>query len=166
MRPWLYPQMADRVVAAHRRAGHVVALLTSATRYLAEPLAAELGIEHLLVTQLVVRDGRFTGEAVRPICYGAGKIHWASASPPTRRWTRSAASYFYTDSVTDLPVLERVGHPRIVIPTRGSAVWRSVGDGRCCGPRLGGRDRSRWRHREADIAETPRGHAEQGEGSG
>ena len=59
------------------RAGHVVALLTSATRYLAEPLAADLGIEHLLVSQLVVRDGRFTGEAVTPVCYGAGKIHWA-----------------------------------------------------------------------------------------
>src|SRR5207247_2334868 len=65
----LRPAMAA-TVAAHRRAGHLLVILTSATRYLAEPVAADLGIEHLLVTQLLVRDGRFTGEAVRPVCYG------------------------------------------------------------------------------------------------
>ena len=114
VRPWLYPQMADRV-AEHRRAGHVVALVTSATRYLAGPLAAELGIEHFLVTQLVVRDGAFTGEAVRPLCYGAGKVHWARELA-AREGVDLAASYFYTDSITDLPLLEAVGHQRIVNP--------------------------------------------------
>ena len=114
VRPWLYPQMADRV-AEHRRAGHVVALVTSATRYLAAPLAAELGIEHFLVTQLVVRDGAFTGEAVRPLCYGAGKVHWARELAD-RESIDLAASYFYTDSITDLPLLEAVGHRRIVHP--------------------------------------------------
>jgi HAD superfamily hydrolase (TIGR01490 family) len=114
VRPWLYPQMADRV-AEHRRAGHVVALVTSATRYLAAPLAAELGIEHFLVTQLVVRDGAFTGEAVRPLCYGAGKVHWARELAD-REGVDLAASYFYTDSITDLPLLEAVGHRRIVHP--------------------------------------------------
>ena len=114
VRPWLYPQMAERV-AEHRRAGHVVALVTSATRYLAAPLAAELGIEHFLVTQLVVRDGAFTGEAVRPLCYGAGKVHWAR-DLAGREGVDLTASYFYTDSITDLPLLEAVGHPRIVHP--------------------------------------------------
>ena len=114
VRPWLYPQMAERV-AEHRRAGHVVALVTSATRYLAAPLAAELGIEHFLVTQLVVRDGAFTGEAVRPLCYGAGKVHWARALAD-REGIDLAASYFYTDSITDLPLLDAVGHRRIVHP--------------------------------------------------
>jgi len=76
IRPHLLPAMAA-TVDAHRRAGHVVAILTSATRYLAAPLAADLGIEHILVTQLVVRDGRFTGEAVLPVCYGDGKTYWA-----------------------------------------------------------------------------------------
>src|SRR5262249_4607525 len=75
VRPYVFPGMAARV-AAHRRAGHVVAILTSATRYLAEPLGADLGIDHCLVTQLVVRDGRFTGEVVRPVCYGSGKVYW------------------------------------------------------------------------------------------
>jgi HAD superfamily hydrolase (TIGR01490 family) len=114
VRPYLFPAMMA-TVAAHRRAGHVPAILTSATRYLAEPIAADLGIEHLLVTQLVVRDGRFTGEAVRPVCYGEGKTYWAERFAAAQGLDL-ARSYFYTDSITDLPLLERVGEPRIVNP--------------------------------------------------
>jgi putative phosphoserine phosphatase/1-acylglycerol-3-phosphate O-acyltransferase len=90
-------------------------ILTGATRYLAEPVAADLGIEHVLVTQLVVRDGRFTGEVIRPVCYGAGKTYWAERFAAGRE-IDLGRSYFYTDSITDLPVLERVGEPRIVNP--------------------------------------------------
>jgi HAD superfamily hydrolase (TIGR01490 family) len=114
VRPFVFPAMAARV-AAHREAGHVIALLTSATRYLAEPLGADLGIDHFLVTQLVVREGRFTGEVIEPVCYGRGKVFWAE------RFAREhgielGRSYFYTDSITDLPLLDRVGHPHVVHP--------------------------------------------------
>ena len=114
IRAYVYPAMAA-TVEAHRRAGHVPVILTSATRYLAGPLAADLKIEHMLVTQLLVADGRFTGEAVRPVCYGDGKIFWAERLAGTLG-IDLARSYFYTDSITDLPVLERVGEPRIVNP--------------------------------------------------
>ena len=114
VRPHLYAAMTA-TVDAHRRAGHVLAIVTSATRYLAEPLGTELGITHLLVSQLVVRDGVFTGEPVRPVCYGAGKIHWAERFAAAHD-VDLACSYFYTDSITDLPLLERVGHPRVVNP--------------------------------------------------
>jgi HAD superfamily hydrolase (TIGR01490 family) len=114
VRRLLYPQMAA-LVTSHREAGHVTALVTSATRYLAEPLAADLGIADVLVTQLVVRDGGFTGEIVRPLCYAAGKVHWARAFAGERE-VDLAASYFYTDSITDLPLLDAVGEPRIVHP--------------------------------------------------
>jgi HAD superfamily hydrolase (TIGR01490 family) len=114
IRPWVFPEMAARV-AAHRREGHVVALLTSATRYLAEPLGADLGIEHLLVTQLVVCEGRFTGEVIQPVCYGRGKVYWAERFA-AEHGVELRRSYFYTDSITDLPVLDRVGHPRVVHP--------------------------------------------------
>ncbi len=114
VRQYLQPEMVRRV-RMHREQGHVVAILSSTTNYLAEPLAEELGIEHLLVSRLVVRDGRFTGEAERPICYGDGKLHWA------RRFAAEhdvdfAASFFYTDSVTDVPMLEIVGNPQVVNP--------------------------------------------------
>jgi putative phosphoserine phosphatase/1-acylglycerol-3-phosphate O-acyltransferase len=114
VRRWLYPQMAA-LVAAHQRAGHLTVIATSATRYLAEPLAADLGIRNFLVTQLVVRDGIFTGEPVRPVCYGAGKVHWARALA-AREDVDLSASWFYTDSITDLPLLEAVGQPRVVAP--------------------------------------------------
>jgi len=114
VRAYVYPAMAA-TVEAHRRAGHVLAILTSATRYLAEPLAADLRIEHLLVTQLLVEAGRFTGEAVRPVCYGSGKTYWAERFA-AEHGVDLERSYFYTDSITDLPLLERVGEPRIVNP--------------------------------------------------
>jgi putative phosphoserine phosphatase/1-acylglycerol-3-phosphate O-acyltransferase len=63
----------------------------------------------------VVRDGRFTGEAERPVCYGAGKIYWAERFAAAEGIDLDR-SYFYTDSITDLPVLERVGEPRVVNP--------------------------------------------------
>jgi HAD superfamily hydrolase (TIGR01490 family) len=114
VRPYVFPAMAA-TVDAHRRAGHLLVILTSATRYLAEPLAADLGITHLLVSQLVVRDGHFTGEAVHPVCYGKGKIHWAKQFAEAHG-VDLAQSYFYTDSITDLPLLLGVGQPRIVNP--------------------------------------------------
>jgi HAD superfamily hydrolase (TIGR01490 family) len=114
VRPYVFPAMAAQV-AAHREAGHVLAILTSATRYLAEPLGADLGIEHHLVTQLIVRDGRFTGEVVQPVCYGRGKVYWAERFA-AEHGVDLTASFFYTDSITDLPLLDRVGHPRVVHP--------------------------------------------------
>jgi HAD superfamily hydrolase (TIGR01490 family) len=104
-----------RRVRQHQAQGDVVALLSSTTPYLAGPLAEELGIEHLIVSRLVVEDGRFTGDVHRPICYGRGKIHWAKRFAGERD-IDLAASWFYTDSVTDLPMLEIVGHPEIVNP--------------------------------------------------
>ena len=114
VRQYLQPEMVRRV-RMHREKGHLVAILSSTTNYLADPLAEELGIEHLLVSRLVVKDGRFTGEAHRPICYGKGKLHWARRFAAEHQ-VDLAASFFYTDSVTDAPVLEIVGHPQVVNP--------------------------------------------------
>lgn len=116
VRDYLVPQMLEQV-EEHRRAGHELALLSSSTNYLAEPLARDLRVDHLLVTRLEVVDGRFTGRAIAPVCYGRGKVHWARAFAGERD-VDLAQSFFYTDSVTDVPVLELVGHPRIVNPDR------------------------------------------------
>src|SRR5215475_6350161 len=71
--------------------------------------------EAALVTQLVVREGRFTGEVIEPVCYGRGKVYWAERFA-AEHGVELPRSYFYTDSITDLPVLDRVGHPRVVNP--------------------------------------------------
>ena len=114
VRQYVQPELVRRI-GEHKAKGHLVAILSSTTNYLAGPLAEDLGIEHLLVSHLIVKDGRFTGDAERPLCYGVGKIHWA------RRFAAAhdvdlAASYFYTDSASDLPMLEIVGHPQVVNP--------------------------------------------------
>jgi HAD superfamily hydrolase (TIGR01490 family) len=114
VRQYLQPEMVGRV-RHHQAQGHVVALLSSTTPYLAGPLAEELGIEHLIVSRLVVEEGRFTGDVQRPICYGRGKIHWAKRFAADHD-VDLGASWFYTDSVTDLPMLEIVGHPEVVNP--------------------------------------------------
>jgi HAD superfamily hydrolase (TIGR01490 family) len=116
VRPVIYAQMADKV-AAHQRAGHVVAVLSSATTYVAEPLARDLSIEHLIVNRLIVADGRLTGEAMQPLCWGTGKPYWAQRFAADHE-IDLRRSYFYTDSITDLPMLSLVGHPRPVNPDR------------------------------------------------
>jgi HAD superfamily hydrolase (TIGR01490 family) len=102
-------------VTEHQSAGHVVALLTGGTRYLNDWIAADLGIEHLLASRLEVQEGRFTGKPVGLLCYGRGKIAHAEAFA-AEQGVDFAASWFYSDSITDMPMLERVGNPVAVNP--------------------------------------------------
>lgn len=116
VRPAISPE-GQSAIAEHRARGHAVVLLTSATPYVAEPLARHLGLDEVLCTRLHVEDGRFVGTCDRPTCYGSGKVHHA------RRFAEAhdidlAESYFYTDSFSDLPMLERVGRPCAVNPDR------------------------------------------------
>ena len=116
VRPTISAPIVARV-EEHRRAGHVVAILSSATNYVAEPLGRELQIQHLLVNRLLVADGRLTGDAVRPLCYGDGKRYWAEHFAQAEG-VDLQQSFFYSDSITDLPALQVVGHPRPVNPDR------------------------------------------------
>ena len=116
VRPAVYGEMVDRI-AEHQQAGHVVAILSSATTYVAEPLARELGIEHVLVNRLLVADGQLTGDAVQPLCWGTGKPYWAQRFAAAHEIDLHR-SFFYTDAISDLPMLEVVGNPRPVNPDR------------------------------------------------
>jgi putative phosphoserine phosphatase/1-acylglycerol-3-phosphate O-acyltransferase len=112
----VYPE-ARALVQAHQRKGHTVAIVSAATRYQVEPLARDLGIAHVLCTQLEVKHGAFTGDVVRPTCYGEGKALFARRLARRHR-VRLKQSYFYTDSDEDLPLLELVGKPRPLNPNR------------------------------------------------
>ncbi len=115
----IYPE-ARALVRAHQRKGHTVAVCSSATRYQIEPIAADLGIEHILCTDLEVVEGRFTGEVLHPTCFREGKaIH-------ARRLAEEHGllfeeSYFYTDSRDDLSLLNIVGKPRPINPDNALA---------------------------------------------
>ncbi len=112
----IYPE-SRALVEAHQEAGHTVAIISSATRYQAEPLARDMGIEHVLCTELEVEDGIFTGGVIHPTCYGKGKAT-AAERLAEREGLDLDESYFYTDSAEDLPLLEAVGRPRPLNPDR------------------------------------------------
>jgi len=114
----IHATIAPRARAAvdeHRGNGERVLLLTSATPYIAHPLAETLGLDDVICSRLEVVDGRFTGKMHQPLCYGLGKVAHAEAWAE-RAGIDLAASTFYTDSYTDLPMLERVGRPVAVNP--------------------------------------------------
>ena len=102
-------------VARHRDQGDFVAIVTAASGYAARPLARELGIDCVVCTELEIEDGRFTGRAIEPLCYGSGKLERAKLAG-AREGFSLADSTFYSDSITDLPLLEAVGAPVAVNP--------------------------------------------------
>lgn len=103
-------------VRRHREAGDVCAIVTGASPYAAWPLARRLGIPHVVSTRFEVgEDGRFTGRPEPPLCLGEGKVTRARAFAESLALELSDA-VFYTDSVSDLPLLERVAEPIVVNP--------------------------------------------------
>ncbi len=115
----IYPE-SRALIETHLRKGHTVAIVTSATPYQVEPAADSLGIRHVMCTQLVVEDGQFTGEVVKPVCFGEGKV-LAAESLAQRCGVDLAQSFFYSDSDDDIALLERVGKPRPTNPNRALA---------------------------------------------
>jgi len=102
-------------VEHHRARGHVVAIATSAVSYAALPLARELDIPHVVCSELAVADGKLTGEIIPPLCYAAGKRERAETFVRSLGYELAQAA-FYTDSITDLALLEAVGHPIVINP--------------------------------------------------
>ncbi len=115
VRPCITVGAVERI-KEHKAQGHRVALLTASTAYVAAPAAQALGLgDDYICTRLEVQDGLFTGRCVEPICYGPGKVYWAQEFC-ARYNLDLAGSYFYTDSYTDLAMLEAVSHPVAVNP--------------------------------------------------
>jgi HAD superfamily hydrolase (TIGR01490 family) len=105
-----------QAVREHRARGELVAIATGATPYVARPLAALLGIDHVVSSELEVGpDGRFTGLLVEPLSFGKGKVTRAERLARELGFELGEAT-FYSDSFTDLPLLERVRVPIIVNP--------------------------------------------------
>lgn len=106
---------ANAVLEEHRQKGHRMVLLTSSSVYESEIACEHFGLEAFLCTRYEVEKGRFTGKPQLPICYGKGKVFYAEDYAKKEN-IDIEKSYFYTDSASDLPMLHRVGHPRIVNP--------------------------------------------------
>ena len=114
IRPIILPGAAE-LIERHR--GDLTAIVTATNRFITAPIAAELGVEHLLATDIEEHEGVFTGKPRGTPTFREGKIRrvdeWLA-----ERGTRLAdyESWFYSDSLNDLPLLERVDHPVAVDP--------------------------------------------------
>lgn len=108
--------LGRRAVERHRTRGDLLAIVTGATKYAAGPLARRLDIPHVVASELEVdQDGIFTGRFVAPLCLGDGKIVRARELAQQHGFTLADAT-FYSDSYTDLPLLEAVREPIVVNP--------------------------------------------------
>ena len=105
---------ARALVQKHRDAGDLMACVTATNEFVTAPIAAAFGLEHLIAVQLQ-RDeqGAYSGAVQGVPSYQAGKIRrvedWLVGLG--RQWTDFERVTFYSDSVNDLPLLERVSHP-------------------------------------------------------
>jgi putative phosphoserine phosphatase/1-acylglycerol-3-phosphate O-acyltransferase len=110
----VFPE-ARALIEAHRAKGHTIAIVSSATIYQIEPTARDLDIEHVLCSQYEVENGEFTGNIIRPLCFGEGKV-LAAENLAADYGVDLDQSYFYSDSYDDIELLERVGKPRPLNP--------------------------------------------------
>jgi HAD superfamily hydrolase (TIGR01490 family) len=112
--PRLYPQMLERAYH-HQDAGRPVYIVTAAAQEMADLLAHVLAFDGGLGSRLEVRAGRYTGRPDGPFNYREGKVH-ALRELAAREGIDLAASYAYSDSESDLPMLQAVGNPVVVNP--------------------------------------------------
>ncbi len=113
--PRVYPQMLDEV-HGHQDAGRATFIVSAAGNGVVESLAAVLGMEGGIGTRYEVGpDGNFTGRFDGPFVYGPGKVE-AMEAFAAEHDIDLGASYSYSDSISDLPMLRAVGNPVVVNP--------------------------------------------------
>jgi HAD superfamily hydrolase (TIGR01490 family) len=117
IRPAITPQ-ARALVRRHLDAGELCAVVTATNSFVTRPIAREFGVPHLVATEPERANGRFTGRVAGIPCFRDGKIArvdaWLAAQGSSLR--DFAQTRFYSDSLNDLPLLERVTHPAAVDP--------------------------------------------------
>jgi len=112
--PLVYAE-ALAIMAEHRGAGRRVVVISASPEEIVRPLCRYLGISDIIATRAAVdEDGRYTGE-LELYAYGQGKAD-AMRAMAEEEGIDLDASYAYSDSMTDLPMLEAVGHPIVVNP--------------------------------------------------
>ena len=109
---------AQELVARHRAGGDVCIIITATNSFVTSPIAREFGVEHLIATEPEEKDGEFTGRVSGVPCFREGKITRLESWLAQRGWgwDSFADSFFYSDSLNDLPLLAKVNNPIAVDP--------------------------------------------------
>lgn len=114
--PAVYAEALD-LVEAHHRAGHDVVIVSASVIEVVEPIATLIGADRAVATRLETdAEGRFTGRVERSLLHGA-KVE-ALEEDTAEHGIDLARSWAYSDSISDRPMLEAVGHPVAVNPDR------------------------------------------------
>ena len=113
--PLVYQEGLD-LMELHRQAGRRIYIVSSSPEEVVRPLARHFGVSGVLATRARIEDGRYTGE-LEYYMFGERKAQ-AIRDLAEHMDVDLAGSYAYTDSITDLPMLEAVGHPVAVNPDR------------------------------------------------
>lgn len=113
--PTVYKEARD-LIEQHVTAGHLIVIVSASAQDLVDIIARELGISHVIATQLEVVDGKYTGNI--PFYCSGTKKEQSIKDFASLYDVDLAASYAYSDSITDLPMLSTVGHPVAINPDR------------------------------------------------
>jgi HAD superfamily hydrolase (TIGR01490 family) len=114
--PVIYAEALD-LIEEHKRAGHKTVIISSSPSETVEAIGEYLGVDDVIATRARLDDdGRYTGE-LEFYAYGPHKAE-AIREMAVREGIDLAGSFAYSDSITDLPMLELVGHPVAVNPDR------------------------------------------------
>lgn len=113
--PFMYSEALE-LMHDHRAAGRLICIISSSPEEIVEPLARLLHVDRWIATKSVIADGRFTGD-LEFYAYGPHKAE-AMTALAEELDIDLASSFAYSDSSTDLPMLEAVGHPVAVNPDR------------------------------------------------
>lgn len=109
---------ARALVAEALREADLTAIITATNSFVTAPIARELGVAHLIATEPEQSGGEFTGKVLGTPCFREGKIARLDGFLAERGlgWSAVETSRFYSDSLNDLPLLQRVSHPVAVDP--------------------------------------------------
>ncbi|HEX5018796.1 MAG TPA: HAD family hydrolase [Actinomycetes bacterium] len=113
--PIVYDE-AVTLIEEHRDAGRDIVIVSSSGAEVVEPIGQMLGADHIVATRMVIDDGKYTGE-ISYYAYGPTKADAIRDMAADHGYDLSE-SYAYSDSQTDLPMLEAVGHPVAVNPDK------------------------------------------------
>ena len=117
IKPIILPK-ARELVARHAMDAGLMAIVTATNSFVTAPIAKEFGIENLIATEPEQVNGQFTGKVVGVPSFREGKVARLNAWLQARglNWQSITESWFYSDSLNDLPLLERVTHAVAVDP--------------------------------------------------
>lgn len=117
VRPMMLQQARD-LISGHRENGDICAIVTATNSFVTAPIAREFGVENLIATDPEERDGEFTGRVAGVACFREGKVLRLESWLAERSWNWESfeETWFYSDSLNDLPLLDKVKHPVAVDP--------------------------------------------------